>query len=255
MARSSDERTILGIRFYVGDVEGAIERLKDGGLLMAPAAPALKDMPRNQAYREALLNADLIITDSAFMVLLWKLMERETIRRISGLAFLRAALAQEEIRRPGDTLWIMAGPQSARRNLDWLASQGITVPDSCVYMAPMYGDAVEDPDLVQRIEGERFRHIVVTIGGGTQERLGSYLKSHLSYRSGIYCIGAAIAFLSGDQVRIPAWVDRLYLGWLLRCLSSPRRYVPRYWSAWQLLPLLWRFRSQLPAPQYAGKRQ
>lgn len=198
-------------------------------------------MPNNRAYREALLNTDLVITDSAFMMLLWTLMEREIIRRISGLAFLSAALAQEVIRRPGNTLWVMAGPQSACRNLDWLASQGISVPDSCVYMARMYRDAVEDPDLVQRIEGERYRHIIVTIGGGTQERLGSYLKSNLSYRPSIYCIGAAIAFLSGDQVRIPAWADCLYLGWLLRCPSSPQRYMPRYWSAWQLLPLLWRF--------------
>jgi UDP-N-acetyl-D-mannosaminuronic acid transferase (WecB/TagA/CpsF family) len=214
--------------------------------MMAPAAPALKDIPVHADYREALLGADLVIADSAFMVLAWNLLEQDSIQRVSGLAFLRAALARDEVRRPGNTLWVMASQQSARRNLEWLRSQGITVPKECIYLAPLYGDRVEDPELIRRIESAHFQHVIVTIGGGTQERLGLYLKSHLSYRPGIYCIGAAIAFLSGDQVFIPEWADRLYLGWLLRSLSSPRRYVPRYWSAWLLLPLLWRFRDQLP---------
>jgi hypothetical protein len=29
-------------------------------------------------------------------------------------------------------------------------------------------------------------------------------------------------------------------------MSSPRRYIPRYFSAPQLVPLLWRYRNQLP---------
>jgi hypothetical protein len=41
--------------------------------------------------------------------------------------------------------------------------------------------------------------------------VGLYLKRSLSYEPGIHCIGAAIAFLSGDQARIPLWGDRLGL--------------------------------------------
>ncbi len=84
------------------------------------------------------------------------------------------------------------------------------------------------------------------LGGGTQERLGLYLKQHLAYRPAIHCIGAAIAFLSGDQVDIPVWGDRFYLGWLFRCLSDPKRFVPRYWGARKLIALMWRYRDRLP---------
>ena len=55
-----------------------------GGLLVVPAAPALKNLPLNSSYREALLNADLTITDSGFMVLLWNLIQRDNISRVSG---------------------------------------------------------------------------------------------------------------------------------------------------------------------------
>jgi N-acetylglucosaminyldiphosphoundecaprenol N-acetyl-beta-D-mannosaminyltransferase len=149
-------------------------------------------------------------------------------------------------------MWIMAGEASARTNAEWLASQGISVPPECVYLAPMYGSRIEDPALVERLQKHPVRHIVVTLGGGTQERLGLYLKRALDYTPAIHCIGAAIAFLSGDQVKIPDWADRFYLGWLFRCMSSPSRYVPRYWSAFLLFPLLWRYREKLPPMQPEG---
>jgi UDP-N-acetyl-D-mannosaminuronic acid transferase (WecB/TagA/CpsF family) len=249
MSSDGNERRILGVKFYIGDARGAIERISGGGLLVVPAAPSLKDIPVNAAYRDALVNADVAITDSGFMVLAWNLIERDSINRLSGLEYLVELLKQPDVREPGNTFWIMAGAASAKKNLDWLAEQGITVPADCVYNAPMYGAKIDDPELVARLGQKRPKHVIVTVGGGTQERLGLYLKRQLNYLPSIHCIGAAIAFLSGDQVRIPSWADRLYLGWFFRCLSSPLRYVPRYWSAQRLLPLLLRYRGQLPVRQ------
>jgi len=246
-----DLRQILGISFFAGDVGGAVERMSRGGLLVVPAAPALKDIAYSESYREALTNADLAITDSAFMVLLWNWLQGDSLKRVSGLKYLRQLLLMPDFRAAGKTLWIMAGPGNARKNLDWLASQGIQVPQNCVYYAPMYGSEIDDPALLEHLQGHPVKHIVITLGGGTQERLGLYLKRNLDYSPAIHCIGAAIAFLSGDQVRIPKWADHFYLGWLLRCISAPGRYIPRYWSAFLLFPLLWRYRDRLPPMQPA----
>lgn len=221
--------------------------MRNGGLLVVPAAPALKDLDSNLDYRESLLNADLAITDSAFMVLIWNRLQRKPVKRLSGLEYLRELLLEEDVRQPGNTLWIMASPASAERNLAWLGQQGIAIPEDNIYMAPVYGEgALSDPVLLDRINGLRPTHIVVTIGGGTQERLGLYLKRNLKYCPAIHCIGAAIAFLSGDQVLIPVWADKFYLGWLFRSLSEPAKYVPRYWQARKLLALMLRNRSELP---------
>jgi UDP-N-acetyl-D-mannosaminuronic acid transferase (WecB/TagA/CpsF family) len=241
------ERQILGVNFYVGDVYGAIGRLSRGGLLVVPAAPALKDIRSNGEYREALMNADVAIADSALMVLLWNFMEGDSIPRLSGLRYLRVLLQQEDVRRSGNTLWVMAGSKSGQKNLQWLRSIGIEVPPEYVYIAPMYDGKIEDDQLIDKLHALRPQHVIITVGGGTQERLGLYLKRRLDYLPAIHCIGAAIAFLSGDQVRIPNWADRLCLGWLFRCISSPRRFVPRYMSAPQLVPLLWHYRNELPA--------
>jgi UDP-N-acetyl-D-mannosaminuronic acid transferase (WecB/TagA/CpsF family) len=254
---------ILGIDFFDGSAHAAIEIMRSGGLLVIPAAPALKDLDCNPDYRDALLNADLALTDSAFMVLIWNRLQSQPIRRLSGLEYLRELLLEPDLRQPGNTLWIMASPISAKRNLAWLEGQGITVPEDNIYVAPMYPTAnvvgrhpsgssgagsttLSDPALIERLNRLRPRHVIVTIGGGTQERLGLYLKRNLAYRPAIHCIGAAVAFLSGDQVYIPVWADRFYLGWLFRSIAEPKRYIPRYWSARKLLALMLRNRDRLP---------
>jgi UDP-N-acetyl-D-mannosaminuronic acid transferase (WecB/TagA/CpsF family) len=238
---------ILGIDFFDGSAKAAIEIMHNGGLLVVPAAPALKDLDRNLAYRESLLNADLVLTDSAFMVLIWNRLQATPIKRVSGLEYLRELLLEPGVRQPGNTLWIMAGSVSAERNLAWLREQGITVPEDHVYIAPLYGSGpIDDPALLERLNRLRPQHIIVTIGGGTQERLGLYLKRSLAYSPAIHCIGAAIAFLSGDQVYIPVWADKYYLGWLFRSFSEPKRYVPRYWDARKLLSLMLRYRDRIP---------
>ena len=244
-----NQRTILGIPFFIGTAAQAVRRMAGGGLLVVPAAPALKDLEVKASYREALIHADMAIADSAYMVLVWNWLQHDSIRRLSGLEYLRELLKQPDVRRSGNVLWIMASEQSAELNLAWLATQGISVPEECVYLAPMYSDQeVCDPELLRRVEQIRPQHILLTLGGGTQERVGLYLKRNLSYLPAIHCIGAAIAFLSGDQVRIPMWADRSYLGWLYRSISEPGRYVPRYWNARKLLYLLIRYRERLPAP-------
>ncbi len=244
--RPAVPRQILGIQFFSGGASEAVERMRCGGLLVAPAAPALISLSVDPAYREALLKADVAIADSALMALLWNLLEGDSLGRLSGLEYFTQLLRDSEFRQAGATLYVMASVESARKNVAWLGSQGVPVNSDQVYIAPMYGNDVTDPELLQRISALRPRHVVVTVGGGIQERLGLYIKRSLDYAPAIHCIGAAIAFRSGDQVNIPPLADRLALGWLLRCLWRPKSYVPRYWGARKLALMLYRYRAELP---------
>lgn len=238
-------RRILGVNFFSGSAREAVERMRRGGLLVVPAAPALSRLPSDKSYREALQGADLIIADSAMMVLLWNLLEDDSLRRLSGLRYFSHLVADPEFRRES-ALYVMASPESARRNAAWLRRQGIPVRAEQLYVAPIYGNDLADPDLIELLVKRRPKNVVITLGGGVQERLGLYIKSAVDYAPAIHCIGAAIAFRSGDQVYIPDVADRLALGWLMRCLWRPRSYVPRYWAARKLAWMLMCYRSELP---------
>jgi UDP-N-acetyl-D-mannosaminuronic acid transferase (WecB/TagA/CpsF family) len=336
-------RRILGIDFFVGPIEQAVNqimgvipgtdlnakdsevRLHASGfrpqvsglqsrLIVAPSAPGLAvDLVKSPSYREALTTADLAITDSGFMVLLWRLYTGEKLPRHSGLKLIRAVLERPELKQPGSVFWVMPSASEDARNRAWLVDQGFPVTADDVYIAPHYAPGpITDDELVRRIATRRPRIVMLAIGGGVQERVGLMLRdrigslkpetgnlkaegsefensgfrfqpsgfdphsgptsqlsafspqvSGLSDPSGfsfqvsaldqatsgpaILCLGAAIAFLTGGQVGIPPWADRLILGWLFRLVSAPRKFWRRYWEALGLARLLWRYRERLPA--------
>lgn len=217
-------------------------------LLVAPSGPGLAgDLVRSVAYREALTTADLVLTDSGFMVLLWRVFSGVSLPRTSGLRFMSTILERAELKEPGAVFWVMPSDEEDQKNRAWLASQGFAVTAADVYIAPQYPPGgIADAELVKRIEARRPRVVMLAIGGGTQERLGLMLRAQLSTPTSILCLGAAIAFLSGGQAKIPLWADRLVLGWLLRLWSSPRKFWRRYWDALDLVVLLWLNREWLP---------
>ena len=87
--------------------------------------------------------------------------------------------------------------------------------------APLYSDGrLRDMTLLDRVEKQKPAFVVINLAGGVQERLGLFLRNHLSYRpDSSFCTGAAIAFLSRRQANILRRADPLFLGWLLRILS------------------------------------
>jgi UDP-N-acetyl-D-mannosaminuronic acid transferase (WecB/TagA/CpsF family) len=294
-------RRILGVLFYVGPIEGLLERTMRGGLIVVPSAPVLVSLTADPVHRRAIETSDLAVTDSGFMVLLWRLFTRQKIIRISGLRYVRALMDDARFRNSKDIFWIMPSKRDEIGNRAWLMEQGMTVEEEDCYLAPMYAreGPLEDPVLLAKIEARRPQFVMINLGGGVQERLGLYLRDELAkiseaqsgkgealsvkreevsgkreegvaksealsanaqdsgpfalgslpsaapaYRPSLICTGAAIAFLSNRQVNIPPWADRLFLGWLMRSLSEPTKFVPRYWHSLRLAVLMWKFGSR-----------
>lgn len=238
---------ILGIRFFDGTVSGAVDQALDGaGLVVAPSGSCFARLTEDAVYRTAMTQADLVLPDSGFMVLLWRLLRGRRITRISGLTYLKELLHRPALRESGAVLWILPNEDARQKALPWLQSHGFASTSDDCYVAPMYGSRVEDPSLLARIESGRPRHIVVGLSGGVQEKLGFYLRENLGYRPTIHCIGAALGFVTGYQISIPNWADRLYLGWLLRLISDPRRFLPRSMIAFALPGLILRYGEEMP---------
>src|SRR5665213_2960789 len=124
---------ILGIRFFTGSAEEAMQIGLQGGLVVVPAAPALVELQTNQYYREALLNADLVITDSGLMVLMWRIISGKKIPRVSGLKYLKLLHEMKALQPRESVLWIMPNAAARDQNLAWLRSQGYDFTEGDCY--------------------------------------------------------------------------------------------------------------------------
>jgi N-acetylglucosaminyldiphosphoundecaprenol N-acetyl-beta-D-mannosaminyltransferase len=239
---------VLGVPLAPLGVREAVERGLRGGLILAPSGPGLCDLARDPHYRDALLGSDVNLTDSGFVLLVRVLRGHGFASRTSGLRYLRELLHHPIMQATGATYWVMPTRDSMLRNLDWLNGEGLPVTEDDCYLAPIYPrrGAITDGELVAILEDRRPPHVFVCVGSGVQEKLGLYLKQSLTFSPGIHCIGAAIAFLSGDQAHIPLWADRLRLGWLVRCIRDPQVFVPRYLRAFELAYLVLRYDEKPP---------
>ena len=238
--------TILGVKFFDGTVDEAVEVMSSrGGLLVVPAAPALVKISNDSEYRRALLNSDVAIADSGAMVLFWKLFTGRRVERVSGLKYLKRLVERLQSNPNEPVLWILPSEAAREKTTAWLRATNLTASTD-LYVAPRYTAEVRDPELLAKIEKQSPTHVVIGIGGGVQEKLGLFLKENIRAKVAIHCIGAALAFLTGDQPPIPMWADRFYLGWFLRFIRQPRLYAPRYLSAIKLPWLIFRYRGEPP---------
>jgi UDP-N-acetyl-D-mannosaminuronic acid transferase (WecB/TagA/CpsF family) len=242
-------KRVLGINFFDGGAGEAVEwASQNGGLVVAPAGPSMIALQSDDAYRDAIGQADLAIADSGWMVLFWRILRGEKLTRISGLKFFKILLQRPEVREQGNLFWVLPSESARQKTLAWSRAENFPTSPNDLYVAPHYGSRPEDFTLLEIVRARKPKHVVIAIGGGMQDKIGNYLKKNCGYRPGIYCIGAAPGFVTGDQVRIPMWADRFYLGWIFRILAQPRVFVPRFWRARKLPSLIWKYGEEMPPP-------
>lgn len=249
----TDRVKILGVEFFNGSVQEAVKEIAKGGYMVVPSGPGLVTLPHDSNYAEALVKSDMAIADSRYMMLLWFFLRGQRVKRISGLTFLQEFFNLPDLKMPGKLFLVDPGDDETLTNRLYLESIGIPLSSGFSYVAPFYGNTVEDCELVQLLGRLRPKYILLNIGGGSQEKLALYLIENLVYRPAIICTGAAIAFLSGKQAPIPAWADRTGLGWLWRCFYEPKKFIPRYLSALSLFMLILRFGSAQPLPRQEAR--
>ena len=81
--------------------------------------------------------------------------------------------------------------------------------------------------LIKLIKKYKPKYIIINIGGEILEILGLFIKNNINYKISIICTGAAIAFLTKKQAPINDFIDKFYLGWLIRIMFNPKKSLIR----------------------------
>ena len=220
-----------GIKFYSGEYNQIKKKFDKGGVLVAPAASALANIENNNLYFSSLRRSNIAILDSGFFCILLRLFKFKKVKKLSGFLFLRNFLDRQK--NTDKILFVDPSKKSKVINSRFIKSKKIYNFKS--YVAPKYPKNINDPILLSIINKYKPRYIVINIGGGVQEPLAIYLRDKAKHKLSIMCTGAAIAFMTGEQAPINKFIDRIYLGWLLRIVWQPRLYFIRILKSFKIV--------------------
>ena len=227
---------IFGVTFYDIDFNHFLKK-KNKGLVVLPSGPGLSTIYTDKIYHRSIQNADIALFDSGYFVLLLRLFKGIKISKFSGYKFLKSFF----IFYKNKTIFcIETDKRSANINKKYLKKFNIDLKNK-QYVAPFYKKKsyIVDNSLLKILKKEKPKIILINLGGGIQEILGSYIKDNLNYKPLIICSGAAISYFTKQQAPMNNLFDTLYLGWLIRCIFNPKIFIPRYLSAFKLVFNVW----------------
>ena len=229
---------IFQINFINGIYSEAFSRLREGNFMVVPSGPGLSTIDKDIKYWEALRGADFAIPDSSLMVILARFFLNLKVKKLSGPKFFRKFVNEKILQQHAMLFCVDPNVSESKRNRQYLNSKGIPITSEYQYVSPYYKkDNIVDYKLLEILESlqEKPRFLLINVGGGVQERLGYFIKNNLSYKIGIICTGAAIAFETGSRAKLPKWIDNMYLGWLARIIQHPKLFLMRFLKAFRLV--------------------
>jgi len=225
------------IRFNNIDVKNFDRCITKKGLFVFPAGPGLASIQKSNEYYQSIQKADLVFFDSGFFVLLLKIFKNVKVKKFSGYKFLGLFFDYLKLNKNKSIFSIDPNFEFSKSNKSFLKNLGLKKIYN--YIAPKYNSSeLADKKLLSLINKVKPNFILINIGGGTQEVLGLYLKKKLKFKPTILCTGAAISFFTKDQAPINNFIDKYYLGWLLRLIFNPLIFFKRYIFGLKLIPMV-----------------
>lgn len=211
----------------VAAVADAAERAEPASVLTLNLDHLVK-LRTNAAFRRAYRAARFVSADGAPIVHLARSQSR-AIERTTG-ADLVLPLCEEAARRGLPVYLFGSSP-------DVLGRAGRRLADNCNGRlsiagseAPAMGfapDSAAADAAIERIARSGARICFLALGAPKQELLAARAVA-LGVPVVFVCIGAALDFIAGAQVRAPGLMQRYGLEWLWRLATNPRRLAARY---------------------------
>jgi N-acetylglucosaminyldiphosphoundecaprenol N-acetyl-beta-D-mannosaminyltransferase len=172
---------------------------------------------------------------SAYRGARWRLCDSRILARLASFrgvhlpvvtgSDLTARLFAEVI-EPGNVVCIIGGDASTVSVLErQFAGVGFVQ-----HIPPM--GLRDDREALERaadfVVSSRARYTFIVVGSPQQEMLAQIVNNRGNAIGTGLCVGAAIAFLTGDVRRAPLWMQRNALEWAHRLFSDPSRLWRRY---------------------------
>ncbi|WP_426011635.1 WecB/TagA/CpsF family glycosyltransferase [Caulobacter sp. DWR2-3-1b2] len=221
-------------------------------IIISSNGAVIADFHANRAFREMVLEADVIDADGMPLVMATRLLCREPLsERVATTDFIldaSAAAAREGLR----FFFLGAKPGVAQTAADHLLDQypGLQI----VGIRHGYFDREDEAAICEEILAARADVVWIGLGSPIQESFALRNRARLSGVAWLRTCGGMFDHYSGKFHRAPLWMQRNGLEWLYRTFNEPLRLGRRYLGT--NLPALFYLATQTsdaPRPKRASR--
>lgn len=213
---------VLGVAFDALTVEQAADRARElyqgpGGVIVTPNPEIVYLCRKDQAAREAVKGADLVLADGVGILYGARILGRPLKTRVTGMDLSAALLSQ--LRDADNSLYLLGAKPGVAEE----AARRLEKDYPGLKIAGTHdGYFQEDAPVLQAIRGSGASVVFVCLGAPRQEK---WMARNRRQLPGVLMIGlgGALDVLSGQVRRAPAGFQRLGLEWLYRLIREPRR--------------------------------
>lgn len=232
------------IKFLNVKFEELDEIIQRNGLLVFPSGPGLSTIDEEDEYYQSLKKADYVFFDSGYFVLLLRLFKNIKVNKISGYKFLVKFFKYLSKNKSKTIFSIDPNKSILNSNKKFLKNLGLRKVHN--HLAKKnYKNNFNDPKLFKKLNTFKPNFILINIGGGVQEILATYIKKKIKFKTSIICTGAAISFFTGDQAPIGRYIDKFFLGWLVRIFFKPQIFFKRYFKTFKFIKIFFKYKNTI----------
>lgn len=188
-------------------------------LITTPNPEIIVACQQDQELRKIINNSDLRVADGISMVVVSRLIGTPLKERVSGIDLMIEMVKKASTN--GYSIFLLgSAPGVAAKAAAKLKTLYPELKIVGTHHGYFSGD---DSEVVKSIKAAAPQLLFVGLGAGRQER---WLNHHLTGLGvpAAMVIGGSLDVISGTKKRAPLWAQRLYIEWLYRLLTEPKRW-------------------------------
>ncbi len=232
--------TVEGIPFDRLSLDAAVRLVVDliaagcGAWVLTPNIHIMRRLRTESDLQRLVDAATLVLADGMPVIWASRLMGTPLPGRVAGSDLVGGLLHEAALR--GLRVLLLGGAPGVAQRAEracLAAHPGLKIVGALTPSVDFDPRGLEAQELVAQVVRRCPDLVLVGLGFPKQELLIEHMKKAWPRGCYIGC-GITLAFLSGDVLRAPVWVQRAGIEWLYRLRREPRRLARRY--LWEDLP-------------------
>lgn len=225
---------LMGVAFDAVRAEGVLDSInqgldaRTGGWIVTPNLDILRRISADRKLEVMVGRADIVVADGMPLVWASRLRRTPLPERVAGSDLARTV--PELAARRGATVFLLGGNDGTADEAAGRLRRQFPRLNVVGALCPAFGFEADERQLSvidAAISDARPDIVLVCLGFPKQERLIERLRR--AHPDAWYLgLGISLSFLSGDQRRAPAWMQKAGLEWAHRLAQEPRRLARRY---------------------------